>query len=53
MDFFFQTKVRLYFVMPYIQGRNLHDHVKIYKRFNEEIVKFYITNIVIGVGQLH
>ena len=53
MEYFFQTSQRLYFVMPYIHGGDLNKKLGEYKRFEEQVVKFYATQIVIGIGELH
>ena len=53
MDFVFQTDLRLYFVMPFIKGGELYTHFLKNKRFPEEVVKFYATQIIIAIGHLH
>ena len=53
MEYFFQTESRLYFVMPHIKGGDMYAHMRKYHKFDEIIVKFYITQIVLGIGQLH
>ena len=53
MDFVFQTDLRLYFVMPFIRGGELYKHHQKYKRFPEEVVKFYAYQIAIAIGHLH
>ena len=50
MEYFFQTEVRLYFVMPHIQGGDLYKLLKTHQKLPEIGVKFYITQIVIGIG---
>ena len=50
MEYFFQTEVRLYFVMPHIQGGDFYKLLKTQQNFPEICVKFYITQIVIGIG---
>lgn len=53
MDYTFQTDERLYFVMPFIEGGELYRIFAEYKKFHEIIVKFYISQIVMGLGKLH
>lgn len=53
MDYTFQTKERLYFVMPFIEGGELYRVFKLSPKLGEVDVKFYITQIVMGLGVLH
>ena len=53
MSYFFQTDVRLYFVMPHINGGDFYHLLSEQKRLPENDIKFYITQIVIGLGELH
>ena len=53
MEHFFQTDERLYFVMPYFKGGDLYNIHKYYKKFSEKVAKFYATQIVIAIGELH
>ena len=53
MEFIFQTDLRLYFVMPFIQGGELYKVFQKFKRFPEHIVKFIGAQIVYGLGALH
>ncbi len=53
MDFVFQNELRIYFVMPYIKGGDLYQHFFKCKRFPEEMVKFYISQIALAIGHLH
>jgi len=41
MDYLFQSPLRLYFVMPFINGGELYKIFQSYRRFPEEQVKFY------------
>jgi len=41
MDFLFQNEMRLYFVMPFIEGGELYKILKNEKKFKEETVVFY------------
>lgn len=53
MEYFFQTELRLYFVMPFISGGELIRLHKAQSRFTESVAKFYAAQIIIGVGKLH
>ena len=53
MEFVFQSDLRLYFVMPFIQGGELYKHFLYNKRFPEEVVKFYAIQIALAIGHLH
>ena len=55
VDYVFQSKTRVYFVMPYIAGAELYKLVmkQRRKRFSEKIVKFYAAQIILGIGELH
>jgi serine/threonine protein kinase len=53
MDFLFQSELRLYFVMPFIQGGELYKIFQSQKRFNEETVRFYGAQIALAIGELH
>jgi tRNA A-37 threonylcarbamoyl transferase component Bud32 len=53
MEFVFQSDLRLYFVMPFIQGGELYKHFLHNKRFPEEVVKFYSMQIALAIGHLH
>jgi hypothetical protein len=44
---------RLYFVMDYINGGELFHHLQKDKKFNDERVKFYAAEIVLGLEYLH
>lgn len=51
MDYLFQDKLRLYFVMPFVDGGDLYQCID--KRFPEETVKFYAAQVVHAIGYLH
>lgn len=53
MEFVFQSDLRLYFVMPFVQGGELYKHFLSNKRFPEEVVKFYTIQIALAIGHLH
>jgi serine/threonine protein kinase len=47
------VRARLYFVMDYINGGELFHHLQKDKKFNDERVKFYAAEIVLGLEYLH
>lgn len=53
MDYIFQNEYRIYFFLKYIRGGNLYDHLYSNKRFSEEIVKFFGSQVACGLGYLH
>ena len=53
MDYLFQDDMRLYFVMPFIRGAELYKYYKSKAKLAEDEVKFYIAQIVLGIGYLH
>ena len=53
MHYVFQKNYRIYFVMDYIAGGELFNHLKKVQRFNEIQSRFLITQIVLAIGYLH
>ena len=53
MDFLFQNDLRLYFVMPFIEGGELYKILKSQKKFQEEVVIFYAIQLIMAIGYLH
>ena len=53
MIFCFQTEERIYFVMPFIRGGELFQHLRASKFFPEEKVKFYAASIGLALDYLH
>jgi len=53
MDYLFQSETRLYFVMPFVRGGELYKIFQEQKRFPEEVVRFYIAQIIMALGELH
>ena len=51
--FCFQTEQRINFVMPFIPGGELFQHLKKVKHFGEQKVKFYAAQIAIAIQYLH
>ena len=53
MVFCFQTEERVYFVLPFIQGGELFQHLRKYKYFPEKNVQFYASIIGLSLEYLH
>ena len=53
MDFCFQTQERIYFVMNFIRGGELFNHLRKSKFFPEEEAKFYSAIIGLSLEYLH
>ena len=53
MVFCFQTEERIYFVMPFVRGGELFQHLRTARYFPEEKVKFYAASIGLALDYLH
>ena len=53
LEYAFQTPEKLYFVMEFMQGGELFQHLRNQRRFTEEQSKFYAACITLGLGHLH
>lgn len=53
LDYCFQTKEKIFFVMQFMKGGELFQHLRKEKRFSEERAKFYGAQIALGLGHLH
>lgn len=53
LEYAFQTPEKLYFVMEFMQGGELFQHLRNQKRFSEDQAKFYAACITLGLGHLH
>lgn len=51
--FGFQTEERIYFVMPFLSGGELFQHLKKFRTFDEEKVRFYGSQIALALDYLH
>lgn len=51
--FCFQTEDRLYFVMPFLRGGELFQHLRKFRIFDEEKVRFYASQIGLALDHLH
>ncbi len=53
MIFCFQTEERIYFVMPFVRGGELFQHLRQEKFFKEDKVRFYAASIGLALDYLH
>lgn len=53
LDYAFQTDEKLYFVLQFMKGGELFQHLRKLKKFSEPQAKFYAASIVLGLGHLH
>lgn len=53
LAFCFQTEDRVYFIMNFVRGGELFQHLKKCKVFEEERVKFYAVQIGLALDYLH
>ncbi len=51
--FCFQTEERIYFIMPFLRGGELFQHLRKMKIFDEEKVRFYSAQIGLSLDHLH
>ncbi|EGR30805.1 protein kinase domain protein [Ichthyophthirius multifiliis] len=49
----FQDPSRLFFVMQFMRGGELFQHLSISRRFEEKRAKFYAAQLSMGIGHLH
>ena len=53
LHYAFQTPVKLYFVMDFLNGGELFYHLKREVRFSEDRTRFYSAEILLGLECLH
>ena len=51
--FCFQTEERIYFVMPFLSGGELFQHLRKFRTFGEDKVRFYGAQIALALEYLH
>jgi serine/threonine protein kinase len=49
----FQTPTKLYLVLPFLRGGEVFHHLKARKRFDEALARFYMAEVILGMGHLH
>lgn len=49
----FETQFKLYLVTDFVQGGELFTHLHREEKFSEPAVRFYISEIVVALEQLH
>ncbi len=53
MVFCFQTEERVYFIMPFVRGGELFQHLRTEKFFKEDKARFYAASIGMALDYLH
>lgn len=53
LEFAFQTPEKLFFVMKFMRGGELFQHLRHSKRFDEKRAKFYAAQILLALEHLH
>ena len=53
MEYLYETSERFYIVMPFIGGGLLGKVLEHEKLFSEDRMRFYITQIILAVAELH
>lgn len=53
LEYSFQTVERVYFVMEFMKGGELFQHLRKVKKFTEEQAKFFAACVTLGLGHLH
>lgn len=53
LEYAFQTETKLYFVLEFMVGGELFNHIRREGRFTEQRAKFYAICIIFGIGFLH
>lgn len=53
LEYAFQTETKLYFVLEFMVGGEMFQHLRTAGRFTEDRTKFYAVSIVLGIGFLH
>lgn len=53
LEYAFQTDDKIFFVMPFMKGGEMFQHIRDCKRFSEERAQFYTVEILIALNHLH
>ncbi|CAK78829.1 unnamed protein product (macronuclear) [Paramecium tetraurelia] len=49
----FQTPQKLFFIMQFMKGGELFQHLRMARKFDEKRAKFYVAELLLGLGHLH
>ncbi len=53
LEYAFQTPTKLYFVLEFLKGGELFQHLRNFKILPEDWVRFYTACIIFGIEHLH
>lgn len=53
LEYAFQTVERVYFVMEFMKGGEMFQHMRKVKKFTEKQAKFFAACVTLGLGHLH
>ena len=53
LNYAFQTNEKLFLLLDYCPGGDLAEHLQNQTRFSEPVAKFYLTEIILALGELH
>lgn len=53
MEQFFKDNSYIYFIVPFIKGGELYNHLKKFGRFEEYSAMFYVAQIILAIEYLH
>ena len=53
LRFSFQTEKKIYLIMDYIEGGQLCKQLSQYKKFTEEVARFYSIEVILALEYLH
>ena len=53
LNFSFQTPEKICFVLPFLPGGDLFFHLNQRKKFNEELVRFFTSQVSLALSHLH
>jgi serum/glucocorticoid-regulated kinase 2 len=53
LEYCFQTPEKIFFVMQFMKGGELFQHLRQVRKFDEGRVKFYAAQLALGLGHLH
>jgi serum/glucocorticoid-regulated kinase 2 len=53
LEYAFQTREKIFFVMSFIRGGEMFTHLRKAKRFNEGRAKFYAAQVYLALKYMH